>query len=117
MSASDKVSNFVLLPELILEKSYYMVGGHKILHCSKKKMQEYCPYCASGEYWTHEYRVITVKDEPIRGKEIILKIKKRRLKCKACLKTFNEPIPGVMPRGRFTQRFKRSLNWACENFS
>ena len=44
MSASNKVSNFVLLPELILEKSYYLSGGHKILHCSKKKMQEYCPY-------------------------------------------------------------------------
>ena len=116
MSASNKVSNFVLLPELILEKSYYVAGGHKIFHCVKKKMQEYCPYCASGEYWTHEYRTVTVRDEPIRGKEIILKIKKRRLRCKACKKTFNEPVPGVMPRGRFTQRFKRSLNWACQNF-
>ena len=116
MSASNKVSNFVLLPELILEKSYYVAGGHKIFHCVKKKMQEYCPYCASGEYWTHEYRTVTVRDEPIRGKEIILKIKKRRLRCKQCKKTFNEPVPGIMPRGRFTQRFKRSLNWACQNF-
>lgn len=116
MSASNKVSNFVLLPELILEKSYYVAGGHKIFHCVKKKMQEYCPHCASGEYWTHEYRTVTVRDEPIRGKEIILRIKKRRLRCKNCKKTFNEPIPGVMPRGRFTQRFKRSLNWACQNF-
>lgn len=31
MSAANKVSNFVLLPELILEKSYYVAGGHKIL--------------------------------------------------------------------------------------
>ncbi len=116
MSASNKVSNFVLLPELILEKSYYVAGGHKIFHCSKKKMQQYCPYCASGDYWTHEYRTVTLRDEPIRGKEIILKIRKRRLRCKQCKKTFNEPIPGVMPRGRFTQRFKRSLNWACQNF-
>ena len=116
MSASNKVSNFVLLPELILEKSYYIAGGHQIFHCVKKKMQEYCPHCASGEYWTHEYRTVTVRDEPIRGKEIILRIKKRRLRCKQCKRTFNEPIPGVMPRGRFTQRFKRSLNWACQNF-
>jgi transposase len=116
MSASQKIANFVLLPELILEKSYYLKGGHKILHCSKKKMQEYCPYCASGDHWTHEYRIITVKDAPIRGKVVILKIKKRRLRCKSCNKTFNEPIPGIMPRGRYTQRFKRSLNWACQNF-
>lgn len=116
MSAGDKVSKFVLLPELILEKSYYVAGGHKIFHCIKKKMQEYCPHCASGDYWTHEYRTVTVRDEPIRGKEIILKIRKRRLRCKQCKKTFNEPVPGIMPRGRFTQRFKRSLNWACQNF-
>lgn len=116
MSAGDKVSKFVLLPELKLVKSYYLSGGHKVLHCVKKPIQQYCPYCASGKYWVHEYRTVTVRDEPIRGKEIILKIKKRRLRCKQCKKTFNEPIPGVMPRGRFTQRFKRSLNWACQNF-
>ena len=116
MSASNKVSNFVLLPELILEKSYYLQGGHQILHCKKKIMQEFCPHCASADYWTHEYRTITVRDEPIRGKDIILKITKRRLRCKNCRKTFNKHIPGVLPRGRFTQRFKRGLNWACENF-
>ena len=36
MSAAQKVSNFVLLPELILEKSYYLAGrsstlGQKLL--------------------------------------------------------------------------------------
>ncbi|NQZ20126.1 MAG: transposase [Bdellovibrionales bacterium] len=82
----------------------------------KKEMQEYCPHCASSEYWVHQYKEVTVRDEPIRGKNIVLKIKKRRLRCKQCKKTFCEPIPGVMKRSRFTERFKRSLNWACENF-
>ena len=68
MSASQKISNFVLLPELILEKSYYLPGGHKVLHCSKRKCR-ILPYCASGEYWTHEYREVTVRDAPIRGNE------------------------------------------------
>ena len=43
MSAGNKVSNFVLLPELILEKSYYVQGGHQIFHCSKKKMAGVLP--------------------------------------------------------------------------
>ena len=116
MSAKFKLTNFVLLPELILEKSEYVAQGHKVLHCSKKKMQEYCPYCASGEYWTHEYRTVTVRDEPVRGVQFTLKIKKRRLRCKQCKKTFHEPIPGVLKRKRFTERFNRSINWACQNF-
>jgi hypothetical protein len=69
MSAKFKLTNFVLLPELILEKSEYVAQGHKVLHCSKRKMQEYCPHCASGEYWTHEYRTVTIRDEPVRGGE------------------------------------------------
>lgn len=117
MSALHNLSNFVLLPELILEKTHYMAGGVKIIWCSKRKKQEYCVHCASGEYWTHEYRIVTVRDEPIRGKQVVLKIKKRRLKCKKCLKTFSEPIPGVMPRAKLTQRFKRSLSWACRTFT
>ena len=116
MSVDGNVSNFVLLPELKLIKSNYLPGGHKVLHCVKKPMQEYCPHCASGDYWVHQYKEVTVRDEPIRGKNIILKIKKRRLRCKQCKKTFCEPIPGVMQRARFTERFKRSLNWACETF-
>ena len=82
----------------------------------RKKWQEYCPHCASGEYCTHEYRIVTVRDEPIRGKEIILHIRKRRLRCKKCKKIFTESVLRVIPRGRFTQRFKRSLNWVCQNF-
>jgi len=116
MSAHGKVSNFVLLPELVLEKTRYLPSGSKVLWCTKKKMQEYCPNCASGEYWTHAYRTVTVRDEPIRGKEIILKVRKRRLRCKHCKKTFMEPLPGVRHRARFTERFKRGLNWACRNF-
>lgn len=117
MSAKHIITNFILLPEVEILRTERKGAATNIYHCAKKRMQTYCPYCASGEQWVHEYRVVTVKDAPIRGKEIILKIRKRRLKCKKCLKCFNEPIPGIIPRKRFTQRFKRSLLWACGTFS
>ncbi|MCB0419682.1 MAG: ISL3 family transposase [Bdellovibrionales bacterium] len=116
MPAQQTITNFVLLPELEIIKTERKGLSTNIYWCRKKKLQEYCPYCASGDYWTHEYRVITVKDAPIRGKEIILKIRKRRLRCKSCFKTFNEPINGILPKKRFTQRFKRGVLWACENY-
>lgn len=116
MSAESRITNFLLLPEIKIVKTQRIGVSSNIYYCEKQKTQEYCPYCACGEYWTHQYRVVTVKDAPVRGMQIILKIKKRRLKCKSCGKVFNEPISGILPRKRFTQRFKRSLLWACENF-
>lgn len=116
MPAMTTITNFVLLPELEILKTQRKGLSSNIYWCQKKPCQEYCPCCASGDYWVHEYRTITVKDAPIRGKEIILKIKKRRLRCKLCRKTFNEPIQGILPKKRFSQRFKRGVLWACENF-
>lgn len=116
MSASVMITNFVLLPELKFIKSERLGPSGNLIWCEKLKTQEYCTRCASGEYWLHEYRWVKVKDEPIRGKYIILKIRKRRLKCKNCGKIFSEPLSGVGFRKRLTQRFKRSLLWACENF-
>ena len=72
MSATDTIANFILLKGLKITKFERKGLSSNIYHCEKEKLQEYCPHCASGEYWTHEYRVVTVKDQPIRGKEIIL---------------------------------------------
>lgn len=47
---------------------------------------------------------------------MILRVRKRRYYCKQCRKPFTEPIPGVMPRSRSTQRFKVAVGKACENF-
>jgi len=110
------ITNFVLLPELKFIKSERIGNSGNLIYCQKKKTQEYCTSCASSDYWLHEYRWVSLKDEPIRGKYIILKIRKRRLKCKSCGKIFSEPLKGVMHGKRFTQRFKKSLLWACENF-
>lgn len=116
MSAERTLTNFILLPELKIEK-IKTVGRFRVIYwCSKVPKQEYCPHCASGEYWVHEYREVSVRDEPLRGKQVVLKIRKRRLKCKSCKRTFNEPIQGVMKGRRFTEKFRRSLLWACQNF-
>jgi len=44
-------------------------------------------------------------------------IKKRRFYCKTCRKPFTEPVQGVGKRQRTTQRYRKAVLWACENFS
>jgi transposase len=57
-----------------------------------------------------------VKDAPVRDQIVFLKIEKRRFWCKNCQKPFTEYIPGIKKGSRTTERFKRSVLWACENF-
>lgn len=117
MPASLKLTNFMLLPELKFLRSERIGKSGNILFLEKEPRQEYCNRCGSGRYWVHEHRWIELKDEPIRGTYIILRVRKRRLKCLKCGKIFSEPLPGVLPRRRFTQRFRKSLVWACKTFS
>lgn len=78
---------------------------------------EYCPKCATGSMTVYDMRSITVKDAPIRGVGVTLYITKKRFYCKACKKPFTESIPGIRKGKRHTERYKRAVSWACDNFS
>jgi transposase len=58
-----------------------------------------------------------VKDSPLRGRHVALHVRKRRFSCRNCNKVFTEPVPGVRKGARCTERYCRSLLWACEHFS
>jgi transposase len=60
---------------------------------------------------------VVLKDSPLRDRAVRLEIRKRRFWCKQCLKPFTERLQGVLPRRRTTQRYRRSLLWACETFA
>jgi len=55
----------------------------------------------------------TVKEEPVRSQVLWLKIHKHRMYCKSCKKTFTEPVKGIWPRRRSTQRFRYFIGQAC----
>ena len=42
---------------------------------------------------------------------------KTTLSCRPCGRPFTEPVPGILKGYRSTERYRRSLLWACENFS
>lgn len=87
------------------------------IECQKKRSIEYCPKCATPSDSTYDHRVVRVKDEPLRNQGVILQVKKRRLWCNPCGKPFTEPVPGVRKGKRHTERYARSIRWACETFS
>lgn len=117
MLQAEKLSNFLLPKELILTSSGSPARWLRILHCEKKNKGAVCPRCATLATAAYDTRKVRLKDEPVRGKAIELVVTKRRFYCRKCKKPFTEPLPGVLPKRRTTQRYRRSLLWAAENFS
>lgn len=114
---TDRLTKFILLPELKLTATVREGRHLGRFECSKEPKVEYCPKCATPSYAAYDHRVVRIKDAPIRGQGVILQIRKRRLWCKPCKKPFTERIAGIRDRKRHTERFARSILWACENFS
>lgn len=112
-----KLPQHILLPELVFESRGRLGMAGQVFKTFKKRSKfEVCPKCATPSSSVYDHREVFVRDDPMRGKDTYLRIKKRRYYCKACRKPFTEPVSGIMPRRRTTQRYRRSLLWACENF-
>jgi transposase len=117
MLSHQKVARFLLLPELKLVSWNKETIAANIVDTVKHSEFEVCPKCATPSNTGYDHRLVVVKDAPVRGSSIKLRIKKRRFYCKPCRKPFTEPVQGVMKGQRTTQRYRRTVLWACENFS
>lgn len=113
----QNLSNFILHKELILTSHGSPAPWLRIFHCRKKNTGAVCPRCAELATAGYDTRKVRLKDEPVRGKAVELIVTKKRFWCRKCKKPFTEPLPGVLPKRRTTQRYRRSLLWAAENFT
>src|SRR5262249_4025514 len=83
--------------------------------CEKRRMgPEICPKCATPSSVRYGKVTVTVHDAPIRNEKITLKVLKHRYFCKTCRKPFTEPLPGVFPRMRTTQRLRKAILKDCD---
>lgn len=102
-----------LLPDLKLLE----IDWHRcLIVCEKVSPAEVCPRCATLCQSTYDHRWVKIRDGLIRGRVLRLKIKKRRFFCKTCQKPFTEPVEGILPRRKSTQRMRREIRQACETF-
>lgn len=117
MPHARRLSRFVLLPELKLTAWKKASVAQTVVQAKKTSDFEVCPKCATASFVVYDRRIVKLKDAPVRGTSIVLSVKKRRFFCKPCKKPFTEPLRGVGKRHRSTQRYRKEVLWACENFS
>lgn len=111
-----EVPQFFVLPELKVIKWDRDRSGHQHVWTQKKSTMEVCFRCATPSEVLYDHRFVKIHDQPIRGVQVWMHILKRRFYCKPCKKPFTEPIPGIRKGKRKTERYRRGLLWACENF-
>lgn len=114
--SENHLTRFLLLPELKLTDFKYR-STEFFYRTEKESCFEVCPKCATPSYKVHDRREIKVRDQPEGGKSRWLIIKKRRFRCPKCKSVFTEPVQGIRKGARCTQKFERSVLWACEVFS
>lgn len=110
------LSHVLLLPELELVAFKAPKRAWARYFVERRSKMEVCPKCATPSQSVYDHRTAMIKDAPIRGQMIYLEIRKRRFYCKPCRRPFTEFIPGIRKGSRTTERFRRDVLWACENF-
>lgn len=113
----DVTEKWVLLPELKLMSQWQTNKFRTNYKCKKVSDFEVCPRCAVKSFSVHDRRWVEVRDQPIRGAGIKLHILKRRFRCPQCRKVFTEPVAGIRKSFKTTERFRRGVRWACDNFT
>ena len=108
----------LLLPELKFVRSWRRPGTKTVgVEAQKVSEMEVCPRCATRSSSVYDHREVTVRDAPLRDMGVRLVVRKRRFSCRPCGRPFTEPVPGIRKGYKTTERYRRSLLWACENFS
>lgn len=71
-------------------KDFYfeIIDNSLIIHISKKITEHECPCCNSKTTKIHDHRIQKIKHSPINGFKTFIFLKKTRLECKNCGKSF-----------------------------
>ena len=117
MKPQEHFTRNLLLPELNLTHVRSLTPSSTLISATKSILGAVCPKCATLSLARYDRRFVKLKDAPIHGRKITLQVLKHRYYCKRCKRPFTEPLPGVLPGQRTTQRLKRNIYWACENFT
>lgn len=117
MKPHEDLIQGLLLPELILLSATKISFSSRLWIARKQPKGAVCTKCATLSLTRYDKRKVNLIDQPVHGKQIILQVYKHRYYCKTCKRPFTEPLPGVLPKRRTTQRFRTQVYWACENFA
>ena len=87
----------------VLSKS--QSGGECVIDAEHTVQPKNCPNCGVVDTpYKHGTKPISYRDSPIRGESVSIQAHVQRYKCRHCQETFLQPLEGIYPDMRMTQR-------------
>jgi transposase len=80
-----------------------------ILSVKVEKKTAVCPRCGQSSHHIHENKRYLVRDLPMSNRQVILRVNRRRFKCKNCRKPFSEILDFVGQKKSFTHRYAETI--------
>ena len=90
--------------EFVQALSSELRDGVRIIKAEVLVQPVECPFCKAADPYRHDTREQEFADAPVRGVPVRIKFDRRRYRCRACRKTFFEPILGFSSKRNMTQR-------------
>ena len=75
-----------------------------VIEIENKQKERKCPHCGTTTDKTHQNHWYTVRDIPLSGYQVLLRVNRRQLRCKKCQKIFSEKLSFVKSRRTYTKR-------------
>ena len=69
-----------------------------VVHLSSTRKTSACPYCGRRTKHVHSYYFRHIQGSESFNMSTVLLVKARRFRCKHCVRTFSESLPGIAPR-------------------
>lgn len=77
------------------------------LECTEEKIK--CKDCQNLTDELHQIRYVMVRDLPISGQSVYLKVPRRKFYCKHCQHYFTEDLEFMKPRRKYTERYEKYI--------
>ena len=95
---------FTYMPDWTIE-SKHETARETTVEGRYDKEPDTCPHCGTiGQLYKHGARVVEVRDAPLWGKPLLVKIERRRYRCRSCQQTFAQPLPDIDDQRNMTAR-------------
>ena len=96
----------------VLSKS--QSGGECVIEAEYTVQPKNCPKCGVVDTpYKHGTKPISYRDSPIRGESVSIQAHVQRYKCRHCQETFLQPLEGIYPDMRMTQRCVEYIHTQC----
>jgi len=86
-----------------------------VVHCRNPRTHAECPVCKASTNKIHQHHFRNVKHDRLGEKQIVLRLKVRRFKCRKCKKVFSENTVGIDRKKSSLHFRKEVISWLQRN--